>query len=73
MIVLSSVDIKTALVRFESDTVLDFGSKHHLITSHVIVHDIFEHRFECLFADEIKPHFIIGGDLDSLVAANIEN
>lgn len=73
MVVLSPVDIETALVRFESDTVLHFGPKHHLIAGHVIVHDIFQYRLEGLFADEIEPDFLIGGDLDSLVAAYIEN
>ena len=71
VIELSSVDIETALICFEGDTVLYFGPKHHLITGHVIVHDIFQHRPERLFADEVEPDFVVGRDLNPLVAANI--
>ena len=76
---LSSVNSKSFLIRLVSDTISHSRTKHHLIATHEVEHDIFQSWLKSLRVDEIEVNLIIRGYLDSLVtfdevneASNIE-
>lgn len=67
----SAVDIKTLLIGFVSYTISDFGTEHHLITVHVVRHNIFQYGFEGVFVDQIEVDFVVRGNLNSDIALDI--
>lgn len=65
----STVDPKAALVGFVGDAVTDTRSEHHLVAAHVVRHDILELGQQGLRIHEVEVDLVVGGDLDTLVAA----
>lgn len=68
MLVLSSVDVKRALVRFVGDAIPDSASKHHLRTAHEIEHYIFKNWLKSLWINQEEVNVLVCGDLNSLIA-----
>lgn len=73
MFVLSSVDYKGFLIGLVSNTVSNFGAKHHLWAVHVIVHDILKGWLESFLVNKIKIDLVITSNLDSNISFNIIN
>jgi hypothetical protein len=69
----STINVETFLVCFVGYTVSDFATKHHLITSHEIKHNIFQFWHECFFVDFVEINLIIRSDLNSYITFNIVN
>lgn len=68
-----SINLEGPLVCLITDTVFHFWSKHHVITAHVVEHDIFQSWFQGIFVNKIKENFFVGGDLDSHVTLDVIN
>ena len=64
----SSVDSKGFLVSLVGYTISDSGTKHHLVTSHEVEHDILEGWLECLWVNQIEVNLIISSNLDPFVS-----
>ena len=64
---LSSIDGEGLLIGFVSDTISDPGTKHHLVASHEIEHDVLESWLESLWVNQIEVYLVISGHLDPFV------
>lgn len=71
--ILSSVNVETSLINFVSDTIFHFGTKHHLVTSHEVKHNILKCWLERLRINQVKVNFVIGCNLNSFISFNKEN
>jgi len=63
-----SVNVEGPLIGLVSNTILDFGTKHHLIASHEIVHDIFKRWLESLWVNQIEVDELVSGDLNPFIS-----
>ena len=68
----SPINCKTPLICFIGNTVTDFGSKHHLVAIHIVVHDIFKLRLQCFLIYFKELDLVIWCDLDSNIAFYVE-
>jgi len=71
--VLSSVDVETSLIDLICDSIFDFRTKHHLIASHEVKHNVLKSWLECFWINKIKVNLIISCNLNSLISFNEEN
>ena len=71
--ILSSVDVKTSLVYFVSNTVFNLRTKHHLIATHEVKHYVFKSWLKCFRINKIKVNLIISSNLNSLISFNKED
>jgi len=66
--IFSSVDIETFLVLFVGYTVPDFAAEHHLVASHVVVHDVLKLWHQSFHIDKIKEYTLFCSNLNSDVS-----
>jgi len=71
MLVLSSINIKAALIRLESYTISHFWAKHHLAAVHEVEHYVFQFGLKRFFINEIEINLIIRGNLDSNISFDV--
>lgn len=68
MLELSCIYIEASLIVFVCNAEFDFWSEHHLTAIHKIEHDVFEDGHQGFLVDEVKINFLIGSDLNTLIA-----
>lgn len=68
MKVLGTEDVEGLLAVLVGDTVLDFGTDHHLHTVHEIVHDVVQGRHERSLVDQVKIDLVICRNLNPNIA-----
>ena len=73
MEILSGVNEEAGLIGFVSDTIFNFGSKHHLGALHEIIHHVLKLWLQCLLVNYVKEYFFIGGNLNTNVSTNKED
>ena len=72
MNILLSINVKRLLIGLISDTVFYFRAKHHDGAVHEVVHLILECHFVSDHIDLVEQDFLVGNNLDSLVAFDVE-
>ena len=73
MLIFSGVDFEIFLVSLVGDTISDLAAKHHLVTVHEVVHDVFKRWHESDWVNEVEKYLFIRRYLDSFVALNEED
>ena len=68
MLVLASPYIKGPLICFESDSILDFTSKHHSGTVHKVIDHIFKFRLKSHRVNQVNIDLCVCCNLDSFVS-----
>lgn len=68
MLIFSCVDFEIFLVGLVGDTISDLAAKHHLITVHEVVHNVFKGWHESDWVNEVEKYLFIRRYLDSFVA-----
>ena len=71
MLKFSTVDIKAALVGFESDAVFYFAAKHHLRAVHEIEHHVLQYWLQGFSVYHVKVDALICGNLDPDVTFDV--
>lgn len=67
MLIPSPVNVKWLLILFVSNSIFDLRTKHHLITTHEVKHDVLQRWHEGLRINEIEVNLLICGNLNSLI------
>ena len=73
MLIPASVDSESSFILFVGDTISDFGSKHHLIAAHIVIHHIFKRRQEGQLVDEIEIYQFVCSYLYADIAFDVED
>lgn len=71
--VLALINVKAPLISFVGDSISHFGSYHHLVAPHVVVHDVFERWLISLWVDQIKVNLRRSRYLDPDVSSDEVN
>ena len=70
MFILSTIDFKACLISLESNTIPHFATKHHTITVHEIIYNVFKSGFQSLWVYKVYENLLVCCNLDSFVALN---
>lgn len=67
MVELSPIDIESILISHVGDAIIDSWTKHHLRTSHVIIHRVVEFWHPSLKINKVEEDLVHTSHLYSLV------
>jgi len=73
MLIFPSVEVKAPFIKLKRNAVPHFTSKHHLIATHVIHHNVLQLWHQSVFINKVEVNIVIGCNLNSNVTFDVIN